>query len=165
MVFSLPVIHSYPQRAYEFLVPGELGCDDRKNMPVVFLHDSKHEQSLLLQSRAELEECGFLILQWHVGPAAQTVSRFFRGSKLIAEKGIKKRHWSLCEQKTRIRALFNFTISETGRGKKGDKRDLQELEKRQVERENGKGPKRCWEIQTTSETAQQEEWLLATRGD
>lgn len=60
---SSPVIHSYLQRADEILVPGELGSDDRKNMPVVLLHDGEHEQSLLLQRGTELEERGLLILQ------------------------------------------------------------------------------------------------------
>lgn len=75
-VYSLPVIHSYPQCADEVLVPRELGSDDRKNMPVILLHDGEHEQSLLLQSCAELEERGLFILQRHTGQAAETVSRF-----------------------------------------------------------------------------------------
>ncbi len=61
------MIYSYSQCADEVLVPGELGSDDRKNMPVILLHNSKHEQSLLLQSRAELEERGLLVLQRHTG--------------------------------------------------------------------------------------------------
>ena len=61
----LPVIHSYPQRANKFLVAGELGSDNRKNMPVILLHDGKHEQSFLLQSCTKLEERGLLILQRH----------------------------------------------------------------------------------------------------
>lgn len=65
--YSLPVIHSYLQCADEVLVPGELGSDNRKNMPVILLHDGKHEQSLLLQSCTELEERGLLILQRHTG--------------------------------------------------------------------------------------------------
>lgn len=75
-VYSLPVIHSYLQCADELLVPRELGSDDRKNMPVILFHDGKHEQSFLLQSCAELEERGLLILQTTHRPPAETVSRF-----------------------------------------------------------------------------------------
>lgn len=73
-VYLLPVIHCYPQCADEFLVPGELGSDDRKNVPVILFHDGKHEQSFLLQSCTELEECGLLILQQHRETAVKTVS-------------------------------------------------------------------------------------------
>ena len=64
-VYSLPVIHSYPKRADEVLIPWELRRNDGKNMPVVLLHDSEHEQSLLLQGCTKLEESGLLILQRH----------------------------------------------------------------------------------------------------
>lgn len=63
--YLLPVIHSHPQRANEFLVARELGSDNRKNVPVVLLHDGEHEQGFLLQSCTELEERGLLILQPH----------------------------------------------------------------------------------------------------
>lgn len=63
--YLLPVIHGYPQRANKFLVAGELGSNNRKNVPVILLHDGKHEQSFLLQSCTELEERGLLILQRH----------------------------------------------------------------------------------------------------
>lgn len=62
-VYLLPVIHSYPQCADKFLVPRELGSDDRKNMPVILLHNGKHEQCFLLQGGTKLEERGLLILQ------------------------------------------------------------------------------------------------------
>lgn len=60
--YLLPVIHSYPQRANKFLVPGKLGSDNRKNVPVILLHDAEHEQRFLLQRRTKLEERGLLIL-------------------------------------------------------------------------------------------------------
>lgn len=64
-VYLLPVIHSYPQRADKILVPRELGSDNRKDVPVILLHDGQHQQSFLLQSCTELEERGLLILHQH----------------------------------------------------------------------------------------------------
>jgi len=74
LCIHLPVIHSRLQRADEVLVPGELGSDDRKNVPVVLLHDGEHEQSLLLQSGAELEERGLLILQRQAGSGGTEIN-------------------------------------------------------------------------------------------
>lgn len=59
------MIHGHPQGADEVLVPGELGSDDREDVPVVLLHDGQHQQSFLLQGRAKLEERGLLILHRH----------------------------------------------------------------------------------------------------
>lgn len=63
----VPVIHSHFQSADEVLKAGELGCYYRKNMPVILLHDCKHEKSLLLQGCAKLEESGLLVLKRHSG--------------------------------------------------------------------------------------------------
>lgn len=51
-----PVVHSRFEDVDELLVPGELRRDDGEDVPVVLLHDVEHEQSLLLDGGAKLEE-------------------------------------------------------------------------------------------------------------
>lgn len=51
-----PVVHCRLQDVDELLVARKLRRDDREDVPVVLLHDVQHQQRLLLDGGAKLEE-------------------------------------------------------------------------------------------------------------
>ena len=60
---SRPVVHGGLEDVDELLVAGELGGDDGEDVPVVLLHDVEHQQCLLLDGGAKLEERRLVILR------------------------------------------------------------------------------------------------------